>query len=133
MRYRFLLDADTCSDFLRRADARLMSKFSQYGGRFALSAITVSELRVGAEKRGSPQLSAAVEELLQTLPCLAWDEAAAAAHARLRQHLNQAGTLIGVYDTMTAAHALAHDLRLVTNNTAHFERVPDLELDNWLA
>jgi predicted nucleic acid-binding protein len=26
---------------------------------------------------------------------------------------------------------MAHDLTLVTNNTEHFKRIPDLKLVNW--
>jgi tRNA(fMet)-specific endonuclease VapC len=32
-----------------------------------------------------------------------------------------------------AAIALARDLTLITGNTRHFERVPGLRVENWLA
>jgi predicted nucleic acid-binding protein len=32
-----------------------------------------------------------------------------------------------------ASIALARDLTLVTANTRHFARVPDLRVENWLA
>jgi tRNA(fMet)-specific endonuclease VapC len=38
---------------------------------------------------------------------------------------------IGPNDLMIAAIALAHDLTLVTHNTAEFSRVPGLRLDDW--
>ncbi len=31
-----------------------------------------------------------------------------------------------------AAHALAHDAVLVTSKLAHFERIPDLAVEDWL-
>ncbi len=31
-----------------------------------------------------------------------------------------------------AAIALSHDLKVVTGNERHFQRVPELEVENWL-
>lgn len=33
--------------------------------------------------------------------------------------------------SLIAAHALARDLIVVTNNVGEFERVPDLRIENW--
>lgn len=38
---------------------------------------------------------------------------------------------IGPLDTQIAAHALALDVTLVTNNTRQFSPVPGLRLENW--
>ena len=35
-------------------------------------------------------------------------------------------------DTLIAAHAIALDLILVTNNLQEFERVPGLKTENWV-
>jgi hypothetical protein len=53
-------------------------------------------------------------------------------YAAIRTYLEQAGTPIGPNDLLIAAHALALDLTLVTANIREFERVPALNLDNWL-
>jgi tRNA(fMet)-specific endonuclease VapC len=42
------------------------------------------------------------------------------------------GTPIGPLDTMIAAHALSLDKILVTNNLKEFNRIPDLQLENWV-
>ena len=39
--------------------------------------------------------------------------------------------MIGANDLFIAAHARALGLRLVTNNTAEFERVSGLAIENW--
>jgi len=39
--------------------------------------------------------------------------------------------MIGANDLFIAAHARALGLILVTNNTAEFERVKDLVIENW--
>ena len=39
---------------------------------------------------------------------------------------------IGQIDTLIAAHAMALDVTLVSNNTRHYTRVRGLRTDNWL-
>lgn len=45
--------------------------------------------------------------------------------------LSKKGHAIGPMDTMIAAHALAMGATLVTANTKHFVRIPELRLANW--
>ncbi len=49
-------------------------------------------------------------------------------YARLRGQLRQSGMLIGDADTLIAATALYYNLTLVTANTRHFSRIPQLIL-----
>ena len=51
----------------------------------------------------------------------------------LRADLERRGTRIGSLDTMIAAHALSQQALLITNNIREFSKVPDLQLDNWVA
>ena len=51
------------------------------------------------------------------------------AEARRSRKLHR---LISTLDTLIAAHALSLRLRLVTNNTQHFRRVPGLAIENWV-
>ena len=53
-------------------------------------------------------------------------------HVTIRTHLEKAGTPIGPNDFLIAAHALALDCTLVTDNEAEFLRVPGLRVENWL-
>jgi tRNA(fMet)-specific endonuclease VapC len=43
------------------------------------------------------------------------------------------GLPIGVNDIHVAAHARSEGLTLVTNKLREFERVPALQLENWVA
>ena len=51
----------------------------------------------------------------------------------LRPPEKQDGTPISDADMRIASIALAHDLTIVTGNIRHFERVPGLSVENWLA
>ncbi len=43
------------------------------------------------------------------------------------------GHIVPQFDLLIASVALAHDLTLVTHNTADFARIPDLRIEDWLA
>jgi tRNA(fMet)-specific endonuclease VapC len=66
------------------------------------------------------QLRAFVEEV----PVLDFDYKAALAYASLPFRR-------GSFDRLIAAHALSHDLIMVTHNEKHFADVPGLKIENW--
>jgi tRNA(fMet)-specific endonuclease VapC len=53
-------------------------------------------------------------------------------YGQLRADLERRGQLIGANDMLIAAHALAIDAVIVTDNTDEFSRVQGLRLENWL-
>ena len=91
-----------------------------------------AELMFGARK--SRQVDRNLEgfrRLLESCPCLPFDDEAADHYGELRSILAKAGTVIGANDLMIASIALAHRLVLVTRNIREFERVAGLPLDGW--
>jgi len=50
----------------------------------------------------------------------------------IRASLEQIGQPIGANDLLIAAHALALDLTMVTDNEREFLRIDDLRVENWL-
>ncbi len=64
---------------------------------------------------------------------LSWDRAAVDATTEIKAALAAAGTPIGFNDTAIAGHAIAARTILVTNNTREFERVPGLQLEEWVS
>ena len=85
----------------------------------------------GAVKLGVPRFSTAVEAWLAGFDVQAWPLQATEHYARIRAKLERAGTSIGAMDLLIAAHALANDSVLVTNNAKEFRRVPDLAVEEW--
>lgn len=95
------------------------------------SIVVQYELLFGLARHGTPRLQAAYEIQMENLLVLPLDEAVGPHYARLRTHLERAGTPIGANDTLIAAHALALGATLVTAD-AEFSRVPGLKVENWL-
>ena len=65
------------------------------------------------------------------MEAVAFDDDAARPYAEIRADLKRRRAMIGANDLFIAAHARALGLTLVTNNTAKFERVSDLAVENW--
>jgi tRNA(fMet)-specific endonuclease VapC len=73
-----------------------------------------------------------IAELLQEVAVLDFDSACAEQFGKLQGGLLNQGIKVPVADLMIASVALAHNLTLVTNNTADFQNIPGLRLDDWL-
>lgn len=98
------------------------------------TSITLGELLYGAARKGSEELVERVRDLvLSGLAVLAFDRSAAEVYGRLRAQLEREGRRLAEPDLRIAAIALTRDLTLVTGNVRHFQRVPDLRVENWLA
>jgi tRNA(fMet)-specific endonuclease VapC len=52
--------------------------------------------------------------------------------ATIYADLHRRGELICDADILIAATAITHGLTVATNNQAHFRRIPDLLVVNWL-
>lgn len=129
----FLLDTNTCSEHLRRP-AGLIHRFTQHSGRLYLPTIVLGELYAWAYRRPNPTtLLTAIETLLLAdVAVLTYDESCALEFGRLRGTLLKQGIGVSPVDLMIASVALVHQLTLVTHNTADFQHVPGLQLDDWL-
>lgn len=104
------------------------------GNAVGLSALTVSELEFGARHSGQYEIEmAAVSKVLMPFDVYEYDAVIAPRHyGQVRYELERKGVTIGSMDLLIAAHALALDATLVTNNMAHFSRVSELKTLNWL-
>jgi tRNA(fMet)-specific endonuclease VapC len=98
----------------------------------AMAAITASELLHGCHRAGEAGIRARrwafVEGLLQAIPILPFGLAEARRHAELWADLIREGGLIGPYDMLVGATALARGYALATLNRREFARIPGLKL-----
>ena len=129
---RRTLDTNICSYVLRRHPASMIERFAGLDRtQLWLSAVVAAELRFGAAKLASPRFSAAVEAWLAGFDVRPWPVEATHHYAQMRAALEHAGQPVGAMDMMIAAHALAEDSVVVTNNAREFHRVPGLAVEEW--
>jgi len=132
--FRYLLDTYTLSDFIRNPRGLVNKRLAVVGEATVCTSIVVAcELRFGAKKKGSSRLEERVDEVLASMEVLPLDKESDRHYAEIRTHLSRKGRPIGSNDLLIAAHTLALDLVLVTDNVEEFARVPGLAIENWLA
>ena len=132
----YLPDTDILSNLMKRKPSiRLQARVASLSADAQFSSsITLGELVFGAKKKGSSSLMQQVEDrVVSYLPMLPFDADAARRYGDIRAGLERRGTPIGDADLRIASIALARGLIVVTGNTKHFERVPDLVVENWLS
>ncbi|HUY95077.1 MAG TPA: type II toxin-antitoxin system VapC family toxin [Terracidiphilus sp.] len=136
MAQRHVLDTNILSDLLKNPAGRIARMIASLSAEerdsLATSIIVAAELRYGAAKSGSPILAERVEQLLAAIDVLPLEPGADRHYGALRARIEKAGTVIGANDLLIAAHVLAVDAILVTDNVREFRRVEGLRVENWL-
>ena len=128
----YMLDTNICIYVINARPPTVLARFRQERlGSIGVSSVTAAELAFGVAKSGSTRNREALEMFLAPLEAMPFDASAIWHYGELRAGLERHGPPIGALDTMIAAHALASNTILVTNNTREFARVPGLRLKNW--
>ena len=129
---RFMLDTDSVS-FALRGVGHVASRIVEHlPSELCMSAITVAELRYGADRRKSKKLHELIDAFTNNIAVAPFDESCAASFGRIASELADRGAPIGEFDALIAAHAVALRVTLVTNNVRHFARIRGLKVENWL-
>jgi tRNA(fMet)-specific endonuclease VapC len=130
---RFLLDTNIVSDLMRHPRGKISDRISEVGEEDVCTSIVVAaELRYGAIKKNSAPLTSQLEAVLGALEVLPLEAPVDAVYGVIRAGLERSGQPIGANDLLIAAHALALDLTLVTDNGREFSRIDGLRVENWL-
>lgn len=130
-----MLDTDTCIFLMLGASKKLEAMVQSVPlQQQVMSAVTFAELTYGVQasataKRKQNQIT--LDSLALHLAVLDWPQTAAKNYAEIRADLKKRGAQLGAADLMIAAHAIAIDAIVVTNNVKDFGRVKGLEVENW--
>ena len=128
-----LLDTDTLSHIQRQTPivVRHSNNYLRVYSKFTFSDMTKYDLLRGLKaKQATVQVAAFLKfcsnnELLPVRSTIL-DRA-----TDIYAELHRRGQIIGDADIIIAATAIVHNLVLITNNTRHFSRIPDIALSNW--
>ncbi|HKV63871.1 MAG TPA: type II toxin-antitoxin system VapC family toxin [Candidatus Acidoferrum sp.] len=131
MNVRYLLDTNAASYAINRKGSAVDRHLAKVPmEELAISAVTEGELRYGTARSLSQPLKSTVEQFLLGVTVLSWDSEAARQCGDLRATLEREGRVMGSLDMMIAAHALALDVILITNDRA-FARIRHLKVEDW--
>jgi tRNA(fMet)-specific endonuclease VapC len=128
-----MLDTNIISYLIKNRDFKLIDTFEEVSQKatISVSPISVAELFYGVKKKQSKKLEVQVREFLSPLEKLPFDANAALHYGEIRSQLENRGEVIGAYDMLIAAHALALEATLVTNNMREFQRIEHLKVEDW--
>lgn len=130
---RYLLDTNICIYIAKRRPPEVAGRFDRlHPGEVGMSMITYGELLLGVKKSQHPkQARDRLQRFVELVSVLILPDDSPRHYARIRAALESAGTPIGANDLWIAAHALASNLILVSNNLREFDRVAGLKTENW--
>lgn len=129
----YLIDTNTCIFLKNKKPIHVLEKLrSVLYKDVYLSSVTVAEMQFGVyNSQNIEKNRISLTEFLAPFQIIDFDDRDAEYFGKIRAQLKQKGELIGPYDMLIAAQALARRLILVTNNTKEFRRIPELVIEDW--
>ncbi|MBR1466220.1 MAG: type II toxin-antitoxin system VapC family toxin [Bacteroidaceae bacterium] len=128
----FLLDTNICI-FLLKNKYKVREKIVEVGtDRCFVSEISLAELYYGASKsdRKTERLKDVefIENIFQILPVYP----VLHLYGDNKIFLEREGKRIDDFDLLIGTTAVANKLVMVTDNVSHLERIPNIQIENWI-
>ena len=129
----YLLDTNIVSELIKNPFGMVRARIDHVGAdNIFMSVIVAGELQFGVINRGSSRLRERVYDAFNYIPVWPLPITVSDYYGPLRHDLNQRGLPIGDNDMWIAAHAIAENAVLVTNNIREFSRIQNLKVENWM-
>jgi len=128
-----LLDTDIVSYFFQGLPQVLkkVDKYLKEHGYVNISVVTYYEVMNGLLYKDAKKQLKKFEEFVHLNRILSLSLESAKTSAKIYAELRRKGEIIGHNDVLIAGIAVENNLTLITNNSSHFSRIKDLEIDNW--
>ncbi len=129
----YFLDTDICIYLLQGRFPVLKKILQNHDPRhIKIPAIVKAELSVGVEKSLNPKLALKNTELfLEPFEIVPFDDGCVKTYVYVRCFLEKKEMSIGAHDLLIASVVIAYQGVLVTHNMKEFNRIPDLEIEDW--
>lgn len=129
----YLLDTNTCIIYLKGLNLQLKQRLESHKlSEIVVCSVVKSELFYGAIKSKKSQENLLKQKsFLNKFSSLPFDDQCTEIYGKIRTELEQKGTPIGAYDLQIASIAIANNLILVTHNVREFQRISNLNMEDW--
>lgn len=132
----YMLDTNIIIYLLRNKPPEVIQRLNALdeGSKICMSFVTYAELLKGAEKSTRKvQVIKQIKNLVQSINVeFVTNEKLCESYASNFTRLKDAGNQIGANDLWIACHAISFGATLVTNNVREFERINQLNIENWV-
>ncbi|MFY8187744.1 MAG: type II toxin-antitoxin system VapC family toxin [Flavobacterium sp.] len=130
---KYLLDTNICIYFLK-GKFELHRKIEEIGEENCyLSEITIAELKYGAENSVQKEKNRKNNDEFQAKFKIIPVFPALDIYAKEKARLKTKGIVVDDFDLLIGATAIHNNLTLVTRNVRDFDRLNDIEIENWIA
>ena len=133
----YMLDTNIIIYLLKNKPPQVVEKLNALDddSKICMSFVTYAELLKGAEKSThKAQVIKQIKNLAQSINVeFLTNEKLCESYASNFARLKDAGTQIGANDLWIACHAISLSATLVTNNVREFERIKELNIENWVS
>jgi len=141
MKKVYLLDTNIVSEFSKkRPNPKVVEEYELRKDFCAISSVTWQEMVHGLERmpegKRKNYISECLEEVIQDLPVIPYDQFSANICGEFLGKMEQKGHPLPYSDTQIAATAIANGMVLVTHNTADFAPMVEnsfLKLEDWFS
>lgn len=128
-----LIDTDILSMFLR-GDRKVRSKVEKYLLEYStlnISILTYYEILSGLKYKNANKQLESFLELCSDILIIPLTKESADNSADIFSNLKSSGKIIDDIDILIAGICSENEYVLVTNNTKHFSRIKNIEIENW--
>ena len=128
---KYLLDTNICAYFLN-GKFNLETKIEKVGfENCAVSEITIAELKYGVEKSVQKEKNEKILQTFQTYFDVIPIFPSLNIYAKEKARLKTKGKILDDFDLLIGATAIFHNFILVTRNSTDFDRLENIEIDEW--
>jgi tRNA(fMet)-specific endonuclease VapC len=129
-----LIDTNIVSAFMRDTPhvVEKIQTYLQHHETLSISVITYYELLRGLKAIDNKRKLHLFQDFMSLCQIIDIDSQIAENASDIYDVLRRKGQLVEDADILIAATALAHELILITDNTAHFKRISGISFENWL-
>lgn len=129
MSVSYLIDTDWAVHHLNGMEEIRTKLLELRSHGLGLSVISLAELYEGIYYSREPDKShRELAEFLSSVTVLGVNDEICRIFGEQRGRLRQHGQMIGDFDLLIAATCIYHNLKLLTNNRRHFQRIENLEI-----
>jgi len=129
----YLIDTDTIIYSLKGIPSVVENFHSHSTAPKAISVISYGELIYGAEKSQNISKNLAkVHRLREIFPIIELSCSIMDTFGELKTGLVSKGITLNNFDLLIASTAITLGYSVVSNNEKHFNKIPELQLENWM-
>lgn len=130
MAKRYLLDTNICISMFKNKHG-IREKIAQVGfDKCCVSEITIAELFYGAAKSNNVKHYEDVAHVIRMFDVIPI-YSSLKLYGTVKSELERQGLRLDEFDLLIGTTAISNRMVMVTSNTKHFQRIPNIELEDW--